>query len=90
MLKFFLFFFLVIHTSAYSFEANQQEGICGPDAESVKECTDPSLNTNSSSISCSGGEKAFRDSASVKKSTGFDPSKNLNEQRKLFSCPQSR
>jgi len=46
MLKFFLFFFLVIHTSAYSFEANQQEGICGPDAESVKECTDPSLDTN--------------------------------------------
>ena len=46
MLKFLLFFFLVIHTSAYSFEANQQEGICGPDAESVKECTDPSLDTN--------------------------------------------
>ena len=46
MLKFLLFFFLVIHTSAYSFEANQQEGICGPDAESVKECTDPSLDTS--------------------------------------------
>ena len=45
MLKFFLFFFFVIHTSAYSFEANQQEGICGPDMESVQECTDPSSNT---------------------------------------------
>jgi thiol-disulfide isomerase/thioredoxin len=45
MFKFLLFFFLVLNTSASAFEADQQEGICGPDAESVKECTDPSLNT---------------------------------------------
>jgi len=43
MLKYLLFFFLVIQTSAYSFEADHQEGICGPDVESAKECTDPSF-----------------------------------------------
>jgi len=43
MLKYLLFFFLVIQTSAYAFEADHQEGICGPDVESAKECTDPSF-----------------------------------------------
>ena len=45
MLKYLLFFFLVIQTSAYAFEADHQEGICGPDVESAKECSDPSLDT---------------------------------------------
>jgi thiol-disulfide isomerase/thioredoxin len=40
-----LIFALIFNTFAYSSDFTQQEGLCGPDTETVTECTDPSLET---------------------------------------------
>jgi thiol-disulfide isomerase/thioredoxin len=45
-LQYLLLLLFFLHSTAYSSELNQQEGICGPDVESAKECIDPSLNSN--------------------------------------------
>ncbi len=42
----FLLFFFSTYTSAYPAELSQQEGICGPDADSANECFDPTLQSN--------------------------------------------